>query len=233
MFILNIEFPCMTENDLHIFNSLWFKPPLYLMITRSVLILLALHTTGAFVRGPPSSRRHKQMRVTTLVGSGPRCPHTRSLLPIIRSALQAAATDSPEVLCVGDALFDCIANNEAKGWPISRVLDEGAWTAFPGGAPANVATALVKLGTASTFAGCLGADADGDALQALLEEVGVDTSLVTRSVAKPTRRIMVERALDGERSFACFADGAQPCCRLADTREMAWFRGATCMVAGP
>ena len=39
------------------------------------------------------------------------------------------------MLCIGDMLYDCIANDEAKGWPIERVVEEGAWTAWPGGEP--------------------------------------------------------------------------------------------------
>jgi hypothetical protein len=118
------------------------------------------------------------------------------------------AAKGPEVLCVGDALFDCIANNEAKGLSMSRVVEAGAWTAFPGGAPANVASALVKLGTRAAFAGCVGADGDGDALQSLLEDIGVDISLMQRSETAPTRRVMVERSVDGDRSFAGFWQGA-------------------------
>ena len=43
-------------------------------------------------------------------------------------------------------------------------------------------------------------------LQATLINTGVDVSLLERS-HHPTRRIMVTRSHDGERSFAGFADG--------------------------
>jgi len=53
----------------------------------------------------------------------------------------------------------------------NQVEAEKKWTAFPGGAPANVATALTKLGTSSAFAGCLGTDDYGDHLQSILTDV--------------------------------------------------------------
>lgn len=77
-----------------------------------------------------------------------------------------AATAS--VLCIGDALFDCIS--DIPGLSLQDMVDQDAWTAFPGGANANVATALCKLGTRSAFCGCLGADTDGDLLQSLLHD---------------------------------------------------------------
>ena len=111
---------------------------------------------------------------------------------------------------MGDALFDCIAEERAMGWSVEAMVEAGAWKAWPGGAPANVATALCKLGTPASFAGCVGADADGDVLQAILEESGVDTSLLRRTDVAPTRRVMVTRSKDGDREFAGFADGRSP-----------------------
>lgn len=115
-----------------------------------------------------------------------------------------------EVVCVGDALFDCIAEERAMGWTVEAMVEAGAWKAWPGGAPANVAAALCKLGTPAAFAGCVGSDGDGDVLQAILEESGVDTSLLRRTDAAPTRRVMVTRSKDGDREFAGFANGFSP-----------------------
>ena len=112
-----------------------------------------------------------------------------------------------DVLCVGDALFDCIANDNARGWTVDEMVARDAWTPFPGGAPANVATALRKLGTSSAFCGCLGSDADGDKLLALLEDTNVDVTMVQRHPTAPTRRVMVTRSIEGEREFAGFFKG--------------------------
>ena len=110
------------------------------------------------------------------------------------------------VLCVGDALLDCIATDEARGWSVDKMVLHNAWNAFPGGAPANVATALMKLGTPSAFCGCIGMDDDGDLLESILTNEGVNISLLQRTSKMPTRRVLVTRSLEGDREFGGFSD---------------------------
>lgn len=61
----------------------------------------------------------------------------------------------------GEVLFDCIAKPEAAGWELDRVVQDKAWTRYPGGAPANVACALSKLGVSASFVGAVGKDDEG------------------------------------------------------------------------
>ena len=131
-------------------------------------------------------------------------PQPRSSTIVARAFSSDNNDDPPCVLCIGDALFDCIANNDARGCSVDEMITRNAWKAFPGGAPANVATALQKLGTSSAFVGCLGTDPDGDELVTLLNDTGVDTSLVQRTSEHPTRRVMVTRSLEGDREFGGF-----------------------------
>lgn len=108
---------------------------------------------------------------------------------------------NPRVLCLGEILFDCLADQ------IGRSLEQvESWTPYPGGAPANVACALVKLGTPSGFVGCVGEDEPGNALVQLLQEVGVDTTGVQRHPSAPTRQIYVVRSESGDRTFAGFGE---------------------------
>ena len=123
----------------------------------------------------------------------------------IKSAL--GSKTSPSVLCIGDALLDCIANEDARGFTVDEMVSNHAWTAWPGGAPANVATTLCKLGTTSAYAGCVGQDQDGDDIQSLLENIGVDVTLLRRTADHPTRRVMVTRDSSGDRAFAGFYEG--------------------------
>lgn len=106
-----------------------------------------------------------------------------------------------QVLCLGEILYDCLA--QEAGTPIDSVSH---WTAYPGGAPANVATALVKLGTSAGFIGCIGQDEAGSALKQLLLEIGVNCQGIQEHPTAPTRQVYVLRSPDGDREFAGFGD---------------------------
>ena len=74
-----------------------------------------------------------------------------------------------------------------------------------GGAPANVACGLARLGTPVAFVGRLGQDAVGEAFSSLFSERGLDTALLQRDAERPSRIVLVRRARDGERQFQGFA----------------------------
>jgi fructokinase len=112
-----------------------------------------------------------------------------------------AAMPLPRVLCLGEVLFDCLADQ------LGRSLDQvDSWTPYPGGAPANVACALVKLGTPAGFIGRVGEDQPGNDLVQLLQDVGVEVSGVQRHPTAPTRQVYVLRSETGDREFAGFGD---------------------------
>ncbi|MBU7581323.1 MAG: carbohydrate kinase [Nostoc sp. TH1S01] len=121
---------------------------------------------------------------------------------------------NPRVLCLGEILFDCLADQ--LGLKLEEVQ---SWTPYPGGAPANVACALVKLGTSAGFVGAVGEDEPGNELVQLLQEVGVDITGVQRHPTAPTRQVYVVRDLAGDRSFAGF--GQYDTSEFADTRLQA------------
>ncbi|HEY9749891.1 MAG TPA: carbohydrate kinase [Allocoleopsis sp.] len=107
----------------------------------------------------------------------------------------------PQVLCLGEILFDCLANQ------LGRSLEQvESWTSYPGGAPANVACALTKLGTPAGFIGCVGQDEPGDTLVQLLQTIGVDVQGVQRHPTAPTRQVYVLRSESGDRIFSGFGD---------------------------
>ena len=114
---------------------------------------------------------------------------------------------NPRVLCLGEILYDMLADQLGR-----EVTEVESWTAYPGGAPANVACALVKLGTSSAFIGAVGEDEPGNNL---LEEIGVDTTGVQRH-PQPTRQVLVTRKQNGDRVFAGFKDYETT--EFADTR---------------
>ena len=107
---------------------------------------------------------------------------------------------APVVVCLGEALIDRLGppgGDPAVDQPVDDRL---------GGAPANVACGLARLGTPVAFAGRLGQDAIGEAFDSLFAERGVDTTLLQRDDKRPSRIVLVRRSLEGERQFQGFAD---------------------------
>ena len=108
---------------------------------------------------------------------------------------------SPQVLCLGEALVDRLG--PPGGDPLSAAPEQ--CDDRLGGAPANVACALARLGTAAGFLGRLGDDAIGASFRELLVDRGVDLRGLQWDAARPTRVVLVRRHLDGERVFQGFA----------------------------
>jgi fructokinase len=113
-----------------------------------------------------------------------------------------AAGPTPQVICLGEALVDRLGplgGDPATAGP--EQCDDRL-----GGAPANVACALARLGTPSAFVGRLGSDAIGAAFQQLMRERGVDLSGLQCDPIHPSRIVLVRRDASGDRSFGGFAD---------------------------
>lgn len=102
------------------------------------------------------------------------------------------------VLCLGEALVDRLGppgGDPAQDQPVDDRL---------GGAPANVACALARLGTSSALLARLGRDAWGTAFEALLLDRGVDSRAWQWDGQRPTRVVLVRRERSGERQFVGF-----------------------------
>jgi len=109
------------------------------------------------------------------------------------------STPAPQVLCLGEALVDRL------GPPGGDPAKEGPCDDRLGGAPANVACALARLGTPSAFVGRLGADAIGEAFRQLFDARGVNTQALQVDPQRPSRIVLVRRDAAGERQFGGFA----------------------------
>lgn len=105
------------------------------------------------------------------------------------------------VYCIGELLIDLVA--EKQGNDLSKAVQ---FTKKAGGAPANVACAIAKLGGKGVFIGCVGNDPFGKFLLDTLKHEGVDISLTQLSKTFTTLAF-VSLAEDGERDFV-FSRGA-------------------------
>ncbi|WP_318310782.1 carbohydrate kinase family protein [Flagellimonas crocea] len=106
-----------------------------------------------------------------------------------------------KVYCIGEVLIDFVA--ERQGSDLSKANE---FTKKAGGAPANVACAIAKLGGNGIFIGCVGDDPFGKFLLETLKNEGVDVSLVQLSHTFTTLAF-VSLSEDGERDFV-FSRGA-------------------------
>lgn len=72
----------------------------------------------------------------------------------------------------------------------------------PGGAPANMLTAVSRSGLKTAFIGKIGADMHGDFLRSVLESVPIDTSGLITDAGFFTTMAFVSLSITGERSFS-------------------------------
>lgn len=109
----------------------------------------------------------------------------------------AVPTTRP-VLCFGEALIDLhAADTDAHGFASSFVP-------FAGGAPANVAVAVARVGGMARFAGMLGSDRFGDFLLDSLQRAGVGTADVVRTDTANTALAFITLDAFGERTFSFY-----------------------------
>jgi fructokinase len=107
-----------------------------------------------------------------------------------------------DVISLGDMVIDFLPANEG---PIRSVTH---FAKASGGAPANVAIAVSRLGGRSALIGKTGKDEFGYFLRQVLEEEGVDTRGFVHTSARPTGVTFVQREENGERRFLFYRDSA-------------------------
>ncbi|WP_096190186.1 aminoimidazole riboside kinase [Evansella halocellulosilytica] len=95
------------------------------------------------------------------------------------------------IISLGEALIDFIPLDQTNT----------TYQKSPGGAPANVAVGIARLGIKSTFVGKVGDDVLGRFLQVTLQNHGVQTHPLALTAEVPTGVVFVTNAEDGEREF--------------------------------
>src|SRR5690606_22642334 len=101
-----------------------------------------------------------------------------------------------QIAAMGELLIDFVALENGV-----TVGEASGFQKAAGGAPANVAVAVKRLGMNSAFLGQVGDDAFGHYLADLLKNEGIDVSGLGFSQEARTMLAFVSLAANGERSF--------------------------------
>lgn len=104
-----------------------------------------------------------------------------------------------DVVAFGEMLIDFVPTT--SGSPLAEAV---TFKKAAGGAPANVAAGLARLGVSSAFMGMVGDDPFGVFLAEALRGVGVDVSPLKFSSAARTALAFVSLRKDGEREFVFY-----------------------------
>lgn len=104
------------------------------------------------------------------------------------------------ILVVGSANMDLVTRVPRCPRP-GETLIGASFQTVPGGKGANQAVAAARLGAETTFVGCVGGDAFGEALRAGLAAEGVDVSHVKVQADKPSGNATILVGDDGQNTI--------------------------------
>ncbi len=106
-----------------------------------------------------------------------------------------------KVLCAGEALIDFVSNN-----PGQSLKNTEGFIRKAGGAPANVAAAISKLGAEAYFCGTVGNDFFGDFLEETFKKNNINTEMMIKINDKNTTLAFVSLKEEGDRDFRFMRD---------------------------
>lgn len=127
------------------------------------------------------------------------------------------------VICFGEALIDFLNT----GKELDGCLSLNNYRQYPGGAPANAAVAVAKLGGHAIFAGQVGNDIFGDFLESSLQAYHVDTQYLSKHPSAKTALAFVTLDQYGERTFSFYRQKSADLLFAQDQVKDAWFTEQT------
>lgn len=107
----------------------------------------------------------------------------------------------PEVVCLGEALIDLVSLKAGVGLDGAPAFRKAA-----GGAPANVAVGVARLGRGAAFVGAVGDDPFGVFLREEIARHGVNVAGVAQIRKRLTALALVSLKADGDRDFLFYGD---------------------------
>ncbi len=127
----------------------------------------------------------------------------------------------PEIIALGELLIDFVPTVSGV-----TLIEAPAFKKAPGGAPANVAVGLARLGVSSGFMGKVGEDPFGHFLAQTLSDSGVDISALRFSKEARTALAFVSLKADGERDFMFYRHPSADMLYKPDDVDAAYIRSA-------
>src|SRR6516165_11935058 len=130
------------------------------------------------------------------------------------------------IISLGEVLIDLIPSTQVH-------LAGTSYNPYPGGAVANVAVAIARLGGSSRFIGGISDDEFGQLLLRVLDDNHVDTQYTCVIKNAPTAIALVTLSAEGQRHFTFFHhDTADSRLQAGDLDWSAWQDTAVCHVGG-
>ncbi len=105
----------------------------------------------------------------------------------------------PKAICIGELLIDFVSTT-----PDVTLADAPGFVKAPGGAPANVAVGLAKLGVDTGFIGKVGSDPFGEFLTETLQQNNVDTTYLIAGESSRTTLAFVATRSDGMKDITFY-----------------------------
>lgn len=132
-----------------------------------------------------------------------------------------------DVICMGELLIDFVSTAAN----VSLVESPG-FVKAPGGAPANVAVAVQRMGLPAAFIGKVGNDPFGLFLRQTLDQAGVDTRFLLVDETARTTTVFVAVWDDGRKDLCFYRNPGADMLLHPDEITPAMFAGARCFHYG-
>ncbi len=127
-----------------------------------------------------------------------------------------------DIICLGELLIDFVSLDRDVA-----LSESNGFTKAPGGAPANVAAGVSKLGMKAGFIGKVGDDPFGTFLRKVLDDIGVDTRYLVADPEARTTLSFVAQKSGGVRDCMFYRNPGADMLLRPEELDSAYFKGAT------
>lgn len=133
----------------------------------------------------------------------------------------------PNVICLGELLIDFCAGERDVS-----LVEARTFVKAPGGAPANVAVGVVRLGLSAGFVGAVGNDPFGRFLEGVVAGAGVDTSHLVKVDDVRTSLAFVATRSDGRKDITFYRNPGADMCLAPEHIDAAYVASAEALHFG-